>query len=65
MTHVSVNFDRTAFARDANVVFPLDRLNEMAQVGPTDSKLIKKTAFLNEFIRLRTLKFSASLEDVA
>jgi D-proline reductase (dithiol) PrdB len=33
MTHVSVNFDRTAFARDANVVFPLDRLNEMAHVG--------------------------------
>jgi D-proline reductase (dithiol) PrdB len=30
MSHVSVNFDRTGFQRDMNVVFPLDRLREMA-----------------------------------
>jgi D-proline reductase (dithiol) PrdB len=31
MSHVSVNFDRTGFQRDMNVVFPLDRLREMAE----------------------------------
>ena len=33
MTHVSVNFDRTGFQRDLNVVYPLDRLREMALDG--------------------------------
>jgi D-proline reductase (dithiol) PrdB len=31
MSHVSVNFDRTGFQRDINVVFPVDRLREMAE----------------------------------
>src|SRR6185312_16867319 len=30
ISHVSINFDRSGFQRDANVVFPLDRLREMA-----------------------------------
>lgn len=30
MTHISTNFDRSGFQRDWNVVFPLDRLNELA-----------------------------------
>jgi len=30
MTHVSTNFDRTGFQQDWNVVFPLDRLHELA-----------------------------------
>jgi D-proline reductase (dithiol) PrdB len=30
MTHISVNFDRTGFQDDVNVVFPVDRLREMA-----------------------------------
>ena len=29
MSHVSVNYDRTGFQEDANVVFPLDRLREL------------------------------------
>jgi D-proline reductase (dithiol) PrdB len=33
MTHVSTNFDRTGFQRDWNVVFPLDRLQELALEG--------------------------------
>src|ERR1700733_11623420 len=37
MTHVSVNFDRTGFQRDVNVVYPLDRLREMAAVGAIGS----------------------------
>ncbi len=33
MSHVSTNFDRTGFARDWNVVFPLDRLKELSEEG--------------------------------
>ena len=33
MSHVSVNFDRTAFVRDINVVFPIERLRAMASAG--------------------------------
>jgi D-proline reductase (dithiol) PrdB len=33
MSHVSVNFDRTAFVRDINVVFPIERLREMVAAG--------------------------------
>nr|WP_028325484.1 glycine/sarcosine/betaine reductase selenoprotein B family protein [Desulfatirhabdium butyrativorans] len=33
MTHLSTNFDRTGFQQDWNVVFPLDRLRELAQEG--------------------------------
>ncbi len=33
INHVSVNFDRTAFAEDINTVFPRQRLQELAQQG--------------------------------
>jgi D-proline reductase (dithiol) PrdB len=33
ISHVSINFDRGGFQRDRNVVFPLDRLNELAAEG--------------------------------
>ena len=33
MSHVSTNFDRTGFQQDWNVVFPLDRLHELAASG--------------------------------
>ena len=33
MSHQSVNFDRTGFQEDHNVVFPLDRLRELAREG--------------------------------
>lgn len=33
INHVSVNFDRTAFAEDINSVFPRQRLAELAQQG--------------------------------
>ena len=31
MTHVSTNFDHTGFQQDWNVVFPIDRLHELAE----------------------------------
>ena len=33
VSHLSVNFDRTGFQQDMNVVFPLDRLKELARDG--------------------------------
>ena len=33
MTHISTNFDRTGFQQDWNVMFPLDRLHELAGEG--------------------------------
>jgi D-proline reductase (dithiol) PrdB len=33
MTHISTNFDRIGFQQDWNVVFPLDRLRELATEG--------------------------------
>lgn len=33
ISHVSINFDRSGFQRDRNVVFPLDRLHELATDG--------------------------------
>lgn len=37
MTHSSVHFDRTGFREDVNVVFPLDRLRELADDGVVGS----------------------------
>jgi D-proline reductase (dithiol) PrdB len=33
MSHSSVNFDRTGFAEDVNIVFPLGRFRELAEQG--------------------------------
>ncbi len=33
ISHISINFDRTGFQEDWNVVFPLDRLTELAAEG--------------------------------
>jgi D-proline reductase (dithiol) PrdB len=37
MSHVSVNFDRSGFRADPNVVLPLDRLRELAADGTIGS----------------------------
>lgn len=33
VSHVSINFDRAGFQRDLNVVYPIDRLRELAAEG--------------------------------
>ena len=33
MTHVSANFDRSAFQQDPNVMLPLERLHELCDAG--------------------------------
>ena len=37
MSHVSVNFDRSGFQQDLNVVFPLQRLHTLAAAGEIGS----------------------------
>ena len=37
MSHASVNFDRTGFQQDINVVFPIDRLRELVAGGTVGS----------------------------
>jgi len=37
MTHISTNFDRSGFLQDHEVVFPLKRLQELAQDGEIEA----------------------------
>lgn len=37
MSHSSVNFDRTGFQEDVNLVFPIDRMRELAAEGKIGS----------------------------
>jgi len=37
MSHSSVNFDRTGFQQDINIVFPIDRLRELEAAGEIGS----------------------------
>ncbi len=37
ISHISINFDRTGFQEDWNVVFPLDRLRDLAREGTIGS----------------------------
>ena len=37
LSHVSTNFDRSGFQEDANVVFPIDRVAELARDGAIGS----------------------------
>jgi D-proline reductase (dithiol) PrdB len=37
ISHISINFDRTGFQEDWNVVFPIDRLSELAAEGAIGS----------------------------
>lgn len=37
ISHISTNFDRSGFEQDINVMFPIDRLNEMSDAGEIGS----------------------------
>lgn len=37
MSHASVNYDRTGFQQDVNIVFPIDRLRELEAAGEIGS----------------------------
>ncbi len=46
MSHISINYDRTGFAEDRNVVFPLDRLGELAAEGAIGSVAATHYSFM-------------------
>ncbi|MEM7403826.1 MAG: glycine/sarcosine/betaine reductase selenoprotein B family protein [Pseudomonadota bacterium] len=46
MTHVAVEYDRTAWQQDMNAIIPLDRLIEMADAGEIESVAEEHFAFL-------------------
>ena len=45
-SHISINFDRTGFQEDWNVVFPLDRLRELAAAGAIGSVAATHYSFM-------------------
>ena len=46
LSHFSPNFDRTGFAADINVVYPVDRLGEMAARGEIGSVADRHISFM-------------------
>ena len=46
MTHVSVNFDRSGFQEDINVVFPIERFNELEAQGVIGSSAAVHYSFM-------------------
>jgi D-proline reductase (dithiol) PrdB len=46
MSHISINYDRTGFQEDWNVVFPLDRLDELAAEGTIGSVAATHYSFM-------------------
>lgn len=46
MAHWSLNYDRTGFTSDLNVVFPIERLEEMAKDGTIGSVAPRHLAFM-------------------
>jgi D-proline reductase (dithiol) PrdB len=45
-SHISINFDHNGFQEDWNVVFPLDRLNELAAEGTIGSAAATHYSFM-------------------
>ena len=46
ISHISINFDRTGFQEDRNVVFPIERLNELAADGTIGSVAATHYSFM-------------------
>jgi len=63
MSHRSVNFDRTGFRGDANLVFPIDRLKELAADGEIGSVAQYHYSFMGAVVP--ATRFEASARAVA
>lgn len=55
LNHMSPNFDRAGFAQDLNVVFPIDRLEEMAEAGVIGAVADTNYSFMGAQMELATL----------
>ena len=59
MTHSSVNFDRTGFHDDINVVFPIDRFRELEASGAIGSLASVHYAFMGASLEPADVQQSA------
>jgi D-proline reductase (dithiol) PrdB len=59
MSHSSVNFDRTGFQEDVNVVFPIDRLRELVRDGVVGSMASVQYSFMGAGLLPREYEASA------
>ena len=50
MSHTSVNFDRSGFAEDVNVVFPIDRFGELEASGAIGSMADVHYSFMGAYL---------------
>jgi len=56
LAHNSTNFDRTGYAADRNVVFPIDRLEELARGGAIGAVAPRHLSFLGSTFELSTMR---------
>lgn len=63
MSHSSVNFDRTGFQDDINVVFPIDRFRELAAEGLVGSLATQHFSFMGA--GLQPAMYEASVRKLA
>lgn len=50
MSHTSVNFDRSGFSEDVNVVFPIDRFRELESSGAVGSMADVHYSFMGAYL---------------
>jgi D-proline reductase (dithiol) PrdB len=55
-SHSSIGFDRTAFMRDVNISYPIDRLQELAQRGEIGSVAANGYSFMGAARTPRTME---------
>ena len=55
LSHFSPNFDRTGIIQDLNVVYPVDRLNEMAAAGEIGSVNDRHFSFMGAQMEFSTI----------
>ncbi len=60
MSHSSVNFDRTGFQEDVNLVFPIDRFRELASEGAIGSLAEVHYSFMGAGLRPETYEGSVN-----
>ena len=59
LAHNSTNFDRSGWAADRNVVYPIDRLAEMAREGAIGSVAPRHLSFLGSTFELSTMRLDS------
>ena len=57
LSHFSPNFDRAGFVADINVVYPVDRLDELAARGTIGSVATNHLSFMGAQLDLSTVRY--------